>query len=260
MPRTQLQISLLPIYPASFVKSDNGTGIVMSVPGHAPYDYQALVDLKTNNSILDSFKLGKIVDPISIISSGDSQDIELLPALEVIRKYQIVNQSDKKLEDATNELYLQEFYKGKMRSNTGKYVGMSVAEAKDMVRNELVTNGIADTMIELTNRPVKCRCGAECVVKILDDQWFINYGDQKWKTLAHECVNKMDILPEEIRQEFNHVIDWLRERACARKSGLGTRLPWDTNWIIESLSDSVIYMAYYIIAKYNSNLTYYAKA
>ena len=80
-----------------------------------------------------------------------------------------------------------------------------------MVRNELVTNGIADTMIELTNRPVKCRCGAECIVKILDDQWFINYGDQKWKTLAHECVNKMDILPEEIRQEFNHVIDWLRK-------------------------------------------------
>ena len=247
--------NLLPIYPASFVKSDNGTGIVMSVPGHAPYDYQALVDLKTNNSILDNFKLGKIVDPISIISSGDSQDIELLPALEVIRKYQIVNQSDKKLEDGDQRIV---FARVLQRENEVEYwqvVGMSVAEAKDMVRNELVTNGIADTMIELTNRPVKCRCGAECVVKILDDQWFINYGDQKWKTLAHECVNKMDILPEEIRQEFNHVIDWLRERACARKSGLGTRLPWDTNWIIESLSDSVIYMAYYIIAKYNSNLS-----
>ena len=227
----------------------------MSVPGHAPYDYQALADLKTNNSILNNFNLGKIVNPISIISSGESQDIELFPALELIRKYQIVNQSDKKLEEATNELYLQEFYKGKMRSNTGKYVGMPVAEAKDMIKNELVTKGIADTMIELTSRPVKCRCGAECIVKILSDQWFINYGDQKWKTLTHECVNKMDIVPEDIRQEFNHVIDWLRQRACARKSGLGTKLPWDTSWIIESLSDSVIYMAYYIIAKYNSNLS-----
>jgi len=155
---------LIPIYPASFVKSDNGTGIVMSVPGHAPYDYQALADLKINNSILNNFNLGKIVNPISIISSGESQDIELFPALELIRKYQIVNQSDKKLEEATNELYLQEFYKGKMRSNTGKYEGMPVAEAKDMIKNELVTNGIADTMIELTSRPVKCRCGAECIV------------------------------------------------------------------------------------------------
>jgi leucyl-tRNA synthetase len=60
----------------------------------------------------------------------------------------------------------------------------------------------------------------------------------------------MDILPRDIRQEFDYVIDWLRERACARKSGLGTKLPWDKEWIVESLSDSVIYMAYYIIAKY----------
>jgi leucyl-tRNA synthetase len=60
----------------------------------------------------------------------------------------------------------------------------------------------------------------------------------------------MDIVPQDIRQEFDYVIDWLRERACARKSGLGTKLPWDQEWIIESLSDSVIYMAYYVIAKY----------
>jgi leucyl-tRNA synthetase len=63
----------------------------------------------------------------------------------------------------------------------------------------------------------------------------------------------MDIVPEEIRQEFNYVIDWLRERACARKSGLGTKLPLDEDWIIESLSDSVIYMSYYIVAKYITN-------
>ncbi|HMK32034.1 MAG TPA: class I tRNA ligase family protein, partial [Nitrosopumilaceae archaeon] len=53
--------------------------------------------------------------------------------------------------------------------------------------------------------------------------------------------------------EFNNVVDWLRERACARQHGLGTKLPWDKNWIIESLSDSVIYMAYYTIAKYVTN-------
>ena len=105
-------------------------------------------------------------------------------------------------------------------------------------------------MFELINKPVRCRCGTECVVKLLNDQWFLNYGDTKWKHLAHECLNNMEIVPEEIRQEFNYVLDWLRERACARKTGLGTRLPWDQDWIIESLSDSVIYMAYYILAKY----------
>ena len=87
-------------------------------------------------------------------------------------------------------------------------------------------------------------------VKLLSDQWFLNYGDREWKQRAHECLSNMDILPEDIRQEFDYVIDWLRERACARKSGLGTKLPWDKEWIVESLSDSVIYMAYYVIAKY----------
>ena len=29
---------------------------------------------------------------------------------------------------------------------------------------------------------------------------------------------------------------------------LGTKLPWDEKWLIESLSDSTIYMAYYTVA------------
>ena len=38
----------VPIYPATFVEADSGTGIVMSVPAHAPYDYQALEALKSD--------------------------------------------------------------------------------------------------------------------------------------------------------------------------------------------------------------------
>lgn len=40
----------------------------------------------------------------------------------------------------------------------------------------------------------------------------------------------------------------LHEYACSRSYGLGTRLPWDKQWLIESLSDSTIYMAYYTVA------------
>jgi leucyl-tRNA synthetase len=142
-----------------------------------------------------------------------------------------------------------------MMHNTGKFAGMTVAVAKNNVKQELIQSGNADTMYELINKPVKCRCGTECFVKLLNDQWFLNYGDKNWKDLAHECINKMDIVPEDIREEFNYVVDWLKERACARKSGLGTKLPWDQEWIIESLSDSVIYMVYYILAKYVNNNT-----
>ena len=251
----------IPLYPASFVESNNGTGIVMSVPGHAPYDFQAIEDLKKNISLDNEF-VGLKVDviPITIIGSdgyyyADANDnILISPAAKIVSKFKVKDQDDPQLEKATNELYSHEYYKGKMLQNTGKYKGMPVSVAKDMIKNEIVSNGIAEIMFELINKPVRCRCGTECLVKILNDQWFINYGDKKWKKLAHECINKMDIVPEEIRQEFNYVIDWLRERACARKSGLGTKLPLDQDWIIESLSDSVIYMSYYILAKYvNSN-------
>ena len=41
---------------------------------------------------------------------------------------------------------------------------------------------------------------------------------------------------------------WLNQWACSRSFGLGTRLPWDPQFLIESLSDSTIYMAYYTVA------------
>ncbi len=241
----------LPIYPALFVEADNGTGFVMSVPAHAPYDYRALEDLKNNFSIQKEFGLRSVeVKPIAVIESDDYSGIDVIPSKQIINKFNIQDQTDTEIEKATNELYSHEFYKGKMLQNTGKYGGMPVSEAKDKVKSEILMSGDADIMFELINKPVRCRCGTECVVKLLNDQWFLNYGDTKWKHLAHECLNNMEIVPEEIRQEFNYVLDWLRERACARKTGLGTRLPWDQDWIIESLSDSVIYMAYYILAKY----------
>jgi len=243
--------SAVPIYPATFVEADSGTGIVMSVPAHAPYDYQALEDLKADAKARQEFGISAIASPIKII---ESEGYSSIPAAEAIKQVGASGQNDKKLEKATSDLYSHEFYKGKMMQNTDKFAGMTVAAAKNDVKQEIMQSGSADTMYELVNKPVKCRCGTECVVKLLSDQWFLNYGDKKWKGLAHECINKMDIVPQDIRQEFDYVVDWLKERACARKSGLGTKLPWDQEWIIESLSDSVIYMAYYILAKYvNSN-------
>jgi leucyl-tRNA synthetase len=239
--------STVPIYPATFVEADSGTGIVMSVPAHAPYDYQALEDLKKDKKTQQEFGIAVDVDLITII---ESEGYSGVPAAQAIKQVGATGQNDVKLEKATSDLYSHEFYKGKMLENTGRFAGMTVAVAKDQVKQDVIQSGAAGTMYELVNKPVRCRCGAECVVKLLSDQWFLNYSDKEWKGLAHECANKMDIVPQDIRQEFDYVIDWLRERACARKSGLGTKLPWDQEWIIESLSDSVIYMAYYVIAKY----------
>ena len=239
------------ILPASFVDPNNATGVVMSVPAHAPYDYVALEELKRDGSQLSEFDLEpdlvRGIQPISLISLNG---YSMFPAKDVTLRLEINEQTDAKIEEATKEIYTQEFRSGKMKENTGQYVGMKIPEARTEIEKELVGRGKASTMYELLNRPVFCRCGSEVVVKIFRDQWFINYGNEEWKSLAHKCLNVMDIFPEELRVEFTHTIDWLKEKACARKQGLGTRLPWDREWIIESLSDSVIYMSYYTIARH----------
>jgi len=246
-PATEQKILIL---PAEFVDPKNATGVVMSVPGHAPYDYIALENLSKATVELKKYGLSpetvSAIKPVSIIAVSEYGEI---PAGDVVKQMGIENQLDPKLEEATKEVYRHEFHNGRMKSNTGKYAGLSVAEAKEKVKLDMTKEGNMETMYELLNRPVVCRCGTECIVKIFEDQWFIDYGKPEWKALAHKCLKKMEILPEELRTEFNYVVDWLHEKACARKSGMGTRLPWDPDWIIESLSDSTIYMAYYTIVR-----------
>jgi leucyl-tRNA synthetase len=237
------------ILPASFVDPGNATGVVMSVPGHAPYDYVALENLKRDAS-LRGFGLRhdeiRAIDPISLIEVPGYSE---WPAVEEVKKRGIIEQTDSRLEEATKEIYSHEFHSGRMKANTGQYTGLPVQRARDYVKSDLLKEGKASTMYELANRPVYCRCGSECVVKIVENQWFINYGDPKWKRLVHENLAELEVVPKELRTEFDYVIDWLKEKACARKAGLGTQLPWDRSWIIESLSDSTIYMSFYTIAK-----------
>jgi len=263
----------VPILPASFVTLDEGSGVVMSVPAHAPYDMQALIDIKKTISIEEVTQSRfKDIIPISIIECKlQVQDVDgansstktnfgekytslktedNIPAMVFLEKYSITGQNDVNLEKATSELYSLEYYSGKMNHKTHSYSNMTVSIAKEKVKEDLMKDNDAITFYEMTNKPVYCRCGTQCYVKLLDNQWFLNYGNPKWKSLAFDCLDSMEIIPPEILKEFRNVFDWLKVRACARKSGLGTPLPWDNEWIIESLSDSVIYMVYYIIAKY----------
>jgi len=234
----------IPMIQASFVESATGTGLVMSVPAHAPFDYQALVDFKKDQPLGSEYQL---IKPISIISTEGYGEFS---AKEACEKFEIKNQDDPKLEEATDEIYQKEFNSGVLKDNCEQFAGKKVSEAKDVIKEWLEEKKYSDILLELSNAPVKCRCGTECVVKVLTNQWFLNYGDKDWKAKATKCFDGMSILPNEIVSEFHYVIGWLHERACARQHGLGTKLPWDKDWIVESLSDSVIYMSYYTIARF----------
>jgi leucyl-tRNA synthetase len=243
--------ALLPVLPARFVDPYFGTGLVYSVPAHAPYDHIALADLKKFDDAslrqmgLDPKVIRSIV-PISIIQMDGFGDY---PAIEVCDSMAINSQDDKRLDEATQKVYQAEYTRGKMKSNCGEYAGLKVSEAKKQVFQNMVKMGYAATYYELPS-PVVCRCGTRCIVKILENQWFLRYGDADWKSKAKLCVDRMEVYPPESRQWFIDVIDWLQNKPCARRSGLGTPLPWDREWIVETLSDSTIYMAYYTVSKY----------
>lgn len=241
----------VPILPAEFVDTDNATGVVMSVPAHAPYDYAAIEDLKKDEEKLREFGIPKDVvenlKPIVLIGS----DVNGIPAAEIIRELGVKSQKDVELlEKATKTLYKKEYHTGVMLDNTGSYAGMKVSEAKERIHEDLIKAGLGDVFYEFSEKPVVCRCGTKCVVKVVRDQWFLNYSNREWKEKVLNHLEKMQIIPDYYKEEFRNKIEWLKDKACARRKGLGTRIPWDREWLIESLSDSTIYMSYYILAKY----------
>lgn len=94
---------------------------------------------------------------------------------------------------------------------------------------------------------VLSRSGDVCVVA-LTDQWFINYNDPIIKERLRRYVEtEFKCYDDGVKKQFMSAIDWLSEWPCSRNFGLGTKLP-STDQIIDSLSDSTIYMAYYTIA------------
>ncbi|MBI5225359.1 leucine--tRNA ligase [Candidatus Micrarchaeota archaeon] len=240
----------IPILPANFVLDSHGSGVVMSVPAHAPYDYMALADLKKNPVELKQFGLS-LADisstvPIPLITC---EGYGAIPAKEEIDRLQITSQKDKELlEKATSNLYKQEFHKGILNEKFQKFKGMKVSDSKLAIISEFYLQKIAQPFWE-TSADVICRCMTKCHVKILENQWFLKFSDRRWKDAALENLKSMNIYPQEARLQMENTIEWLQNKACARKGGLGTKLPWDKEWKVETLSDSTIYMAYYTISR-----------
>ncbi|KAF8015264.1 hypothetical protein BT93_H0923 [Corymbia citriodora subsp. variegata] len=232
--------------PMLTILMDKGTGIVTSVPSDAPDDYMALHDLKAKPGLREKFGVKddwvlpfEIVPIINIPEFGDKA------AEKVCKDMKIKSQNEKdKLAEAKQKTYLKGFTEGTML--VGEFAGMKVQEAKPLIKSMLIETGQAILYSEPEKR-VMSRSGDECVVA-LTDQWYITYGESEWKKLAEECLSNMNLYSDETRHGFEHTLSWLNQWACSRSFGLGTRIPWDEQFLVESLSDSTIYMAYYTIA------------
>ncbi|MHA2297008.1 MAG: leucine--tRNA ligase [Candidatus Hodarchaeales archaeon] len=240
----------LPICPATFVDTDVGSGVVYSVPAHAPFDHIALEDLKSGRMELHGFDLEENIqylEPIKIITHEKYKTGN--PAAEACERYGAKTQDDAEaLEEATKEIYSEEFYNGRTNELYGDLEGLPVEEAKERVKEKLTAVNRIDTILIPATKKMNCRCGGKVNVAVLANQFFLDFGNKDWRQKAYKALEYITILPTRYRQSFENTFNWLDKRPCARQRGLGTRFPYsDDYWIIESLSDSTIYMAFYTI-------------
>jgi leucyl-tRNA synthetase len=222
-----------------------GTGVVTSVPSDSPDDLAALRDLQAKEALRAKYNLKDEwvlpFAPVPILETSRGN----LTAVAISDEMKIVSQNDKeKLLAAKEECYKLGFYDSKLL--VGDWKGEKVSDVKDKIKEQLIAAGHAVKYAEPESEVIS-RSRDVCVVA-LTEQWFFTYGEEEWRAKAEKALAKMETFSDEIRNQFEHTLGWLKQWACSRTYGLGSRLPWDQQFLIESLSDSTIYMALYTIS------------
>eukprot|EP00794_Sanderia_malayensis_P007562 gene7562-8400_t len=232
--------------PMLTIKEDKGTGIVTSVPSDSPDDFAALRDVKNKEALRKKYNItDEMVLPFEPIPIIDVPGMGNLCAVTVCDQFKVKSQNDKdQLQQAKELAYKKGFYEGTIC--IGHFKGRKVQDVKKDVQKLLLSEGGAMLYME-PEKKVISRSGDECVVALCD-QWYLDYGEESWKNETKNHLKNVQTYCEETRHNFTATLDWLHEHACSRSYGLGTRMPWDEQYLVESLSDSTIYMAYYTVA------------
>ena len=233
----------LPMLSISMTK---GTGIVTSVPSDSPDDYAALTDLQKKPAFREKYGITEEMVNFEIVPIIDIPGIGDKAAVTLFEQLGIKSQNDRDLLDKAKDLaYTKGFSHGVMI--VGACAGQKVSVAKNLIRKELIDLNLAVVYYEPEGEVVS-RSGESCVVALCD-QWFLAYDDENWrKSVAEHISTNFQAYSQIVHKEFEDTVNWLGEWACSRQYGLGSKLAVDPQYVIESLSDSTIYMAYYSIA------------
>ncbi|TIC23753.1 leucyl-tRNA synthetase [Wallemia mellicola] len=230
------------ILPMDSVLPTKGTGVVTSVPSDSPDDYANYMELRKKAEFYGIDPAWVSHDIIPVLKTPSFGD---LTAKTLCEKFKVQSPKDaKNLAEAKELAYKEGFYSGVMV--IGEYAGQPVQEVKNKVRDAMIKSNEAIAYSEPEGM-VMSRSGDECIVALCD-QWYLDYSEEAWKAQAFELLKRMNTYFPETRQGFEYSLGWLNQWACARSFGLGSKLPWDKQYLVESLTDSTIYMAYYTIA------------
>ncbi|VEU20569.1 DEKNAAC101519 [Brettanomyces naardenensis] len=238
------EIQSLRVLPMETILEAKGTGVVTCVPSDSPDDFVTIRDLYTKPDYYGIEESWVVKDPIAIVGTPKYGD---KCAEYLVNELKIHSPKDTaQLTKAKELAYKEGYYSGKLLK--GKYAGQSVEEAKPKVKNDLVAAGEAIVYNEPESLVVS-RSGDQCIVS-LEDQWYLDYGEKNWKAQAVSCLEHMTTYNSETKNAFEGVFDWLKNWAVSRTYGLGTRIPWDPKYLVESLSDSTVYHAYYTVSHF----------
>ncbi|KAL2023610.1 hypothetical protein VTK56DRAFT_1767 [Thermocarpiscus australiensis] len=238
------------VLPMNTIKETKGTGVVTSAPSDSPDDYAMTLELSRKAAFYGIDPQWVCKDIVPIIDTPEYGNT-IAPAL--VKKLKISSPRDERqLLEAKELAYKTGFYQGTMVF--GPFAGKAVQEAKALIRHQLLDSGEAFVYCE-PDGPVISRSGDECVAAFLD-QWYLTYGvDEVWReeTLRHlrgEDGLGFNCFSTVTKNSLEQTFGWMKEWSVTRQYGLGTDLPWDPSQMVEGLSDSTIYMAYYTIAHF----------
>jgi len=244
----------VPVLSSSLVDPEVGTGVVMSVPAHAPADWLALSELPPPLR-------SKVGAPLSIVTVDPDElsasEKELLkgegfPAERAVRATHAHSLKDREaLDRATERLYRVELVRGRM--TVAPFEGVAVSEARQQTTHRLQEVG-GGFILNQFSEPVVCRNGHAVIIRRVPEQWFLHYGDPAWKQKTEELIKRLRVEPAEYAAELPDILAWFQDRPCTRKGRwLGTPFPRDPDWLIEPIADSTFYPAYFIVRRFVSS-------
>ena len=217
------------------------------MPSDSPDDFATITDLAKK---ADYYGIKREWAELEIIPIVETPSYGNLAAPFLVKKLKINSPKDtKQLAEAKDLAYKEGYYKGVIL--VGEFKGEPVEAAKPKVKAQLIRDGNAFEYAE-PNGHVVSRSADECVVAYLG-QYFLNYGehDPAWRDQVLDYVkNDLETYSSEVKNGFEKNLEWLNRWACARTYGLGSKLPFQPEFLVESLSDSTIYMCYYTISHF----------
>ncbi len=244
----------VPILESPLVDPTVGSGVVMSVPAHAPADAAAIHALPAESRAhLGSPPILVEIGPEALSASESELTVgEGLPAERALHAAGARGLADREgVVQATERLYRLEFLHGHM--TVAALAGVPVREARDRVAQVLKENGGGLELQEFS-KPVICRNGHHVVIRRVPDQWFLHYADAGWKAQTLALAARLTTSPPDYGRELPSILDWFADRPCTRKGPwLGTPFPFDPAWMIEPIADSTFYMAYFVVRRFVSS-------